>query len=147
MDYNEKIISAEIRAAVASGALKAVQPMTGTLNMYGRAADIPIHYGTTEFWNSQPDLVGKKSHIYVYSDYAETEINSESVAVPNIKIGDGNAYLIDNPFITASVDDILKMHIDDTSVHVNDGERDFWSGKVRCYIDPENYENVIFTTE
>lgn len=147
MAYREKILAAQISAAAVSGKLNVPQSMAGSLALTGRASDVPIHYGSTEYWNNQPDLVGKKSHIYVYSDYAETEIDGEMVAVPNIKIGDGNAFLIDNPFITKSVEDILKMHIDDNSVHISDDERDFWNEKIRCYINPEDPENVIFTTE
>lgn len=147
MDYREKFLSAEISAAAVNGQLNVSQGMSGILAVSGRISDIPIHYGTSEHWNSQPDLVGKKSHIYVYSDYAETEIDGEIVAVPNIKIGDGSAFLIDNPFISKSVEDILNLHIDDNSVHISETERDFWNKKVRCFIDPEDNENVIFTTD
>lgn len=147
MAYSEKILVAQISAAALGGKLNVSQSMAGSLALSGRAADIPIHYGTTEHWNSQPGLVGKKSHIYVYSDFAETEIDGEIVSVPNIKIGDGNAFLIDNPFITASVEDLMKMHIDDSSVHISADERDFWNNKVRCFIDPESPENIIFTTD
>lgn len=147
MSYREKYLSAQISAAVVSGRLNVSNSMTGNLAFSGRAADIPIHYGTTDQWNSQPDLVGKKGHIYVYSDFGETEIDGETVSVPNIKIGDGNAFLIDNPFITASVDDIINTHISDTNIHITADERDFWNEKVRCYINPDNPENVIFTTD
>lgn len=147
MTYREKFLSAEISAATVTGQLNVSQGMSGNLAASGRISDMPIHYGTTEHWNSLPDLVGKKSHIYVYTDYAETEIDSEMVPVPNIKIGDGSAYLIDNPFITKSVEDILNLHIDDNSVHISETERDFWNEKVRCYIDPDNPENVVFTTD
>lgn len=147
MDYREKFLSAEISAAAISGQLNGSQGMSGNLVASGGISDIPIHYGTTEHWNSQPDLVGKKSHIYVYSDYAETEIDGEMVVIPNIKIGDGSAFLIDNPFISKSVEDILDLHIDDNSVHISETERDFWNKKVRCFIDPEDNENVIFTTD
>ena len=145
--YREKFLSAQISAAVVSGRLNVSQGMSGNLAASGRISDIPIHYGTTEHWNSQPDLVGKKSHIYVYSDYAETEIDGKTVAIPNIKIGDGSAFLIDNPFISKSVEDILNLHIDDNSVHISETERNFWNDKVRCFIDPEDPEKIIFTTE
>ena len=147
MGHREKFLSAQISAAAVSGRLNVSNPMTGNLAFSGRVTDAPIHYGTTDQWNSQPDLVGKKGHIYVYSDFGETDIDGEKVIVPNIKIGDGNAFLIDNPFLTATVDDIINLHITDTDVHISAEERDFWNEKVRCYIDPENPENVIFTTD
>ena len=146
MAYCEKFLAAQISAAAIGGKLNVSRSIAGSLALSGRASDIPIHYGTTEYWNSQRELVGKKSHIYVYSDFGETEIDGQVVAVPNIKIGDGNAFLIDNPFITASVEELLKMHIDDSSVHISADERDVWNNKVRAYIDLENPEILILTT-
>ena len=147
MTYREISLSGNISETSMSGSLNADTGMSGSLNMAKNTADVPIHYGTTEYWNSQPELIGKKSHIYVYSDYAETEIDGKMTTVPNIKIGDGNAYLIDNPFVTTSVEDIINGHIADTVIHISKNERDFWNEKVRCYIDPENPENIIFTTD
>ena len=106
-----------------------------------------IHYGTTEYWDSQPLLVGEKSHIYVYTDYAVTKNGEESVLVPNIKIGDGNAYLIDNPFVTTSVEELIDLHINDTTRHITEEERILWNNKVRCYLSSNDNETLVFTTE
>lgn len=105
-----------------------------------------IHYGTTEYWNAQPSLIGEKSHIYVYTDYAVMDNNGDNIFVPNIKIGDGNAYLIDNPFITTSVEDLINLHIEDATKHITEEERTIWNGKVRCYLNPNDNETVVFTT-
>ena len=66
--------------------------------------------------------------------------------VPNIKIGDGSAYLIDNPFITSSVEQLIQLHITDTVKHITEQERNNWNSKVRCYLSSEDNENIIFTT-
>lgn len=108
--------------------------------------DIPIHYGTTEYWDSQTMLIGEKSHIYVYTDYTTTEYNGNSVFVPNIKIGDGNAYLIDNPFITTSIEDLLQLHIEDNIKHITEQERAIWNNKVSCHLSNDDSETVVFTT-
>ena len=105
-----------------------------------------IHYGTTEYWDAQPSLVGEKSHIYVYTDYAVTKNGEESVLVPNIKIGDGNAYLIDNPFVTTSVEELIQLHIADNTKHITEQERSVWNGKVRCYLSASDSETIVFTT-
>lgn len=49
------------------------------------------------------------------------------VDVPGIKIGSGNAYVQDLMFVEGtSVDiDIIKNHIEDTSIHTNEEEKDF----------------------
>lgn len=105
-----------------------------------------IHVNTTEAWNAQTDLIGKAGHIYIYTDYASVVKSGVAVDVPNIKIGDGNAFLIDNPFVTASVDELLSLHINDISKHVTPVEKDSWNNKVRCYISESDNENIIFTT-
>ena len=105
-----------------------------------------IHYGTTEYWNSQSTLIGENNHIYVYTDYTTITSNGEIKNVPNIKIGDGNAYLIDNPFVTTSIEDLLQSHIGDSIKHITDDERSLWNGKVTCYLSAADNETIVFTT-
>lgn len=105
-----------------------------------------IHVNTTEVWNAQTDLIGIAGHIYIYTDYTSVVKNGVTVDVPNIKIGDGNAFLIDNPFVTTSVDELLSLHINDISKHVTSVEKDSWNNKVRCYISESDSENIVFTT-
>lgn len=106
-----------------------------------------VHYGTTEYWNTQSTLIGEKSHIYIYTDYSTVESDGNTITVPNIKIGDGAAYLIDNPFITASIEDLMQLHINDDIKHITAEERSVWNGKVRCYLSANDNETVVFTTE
>ena len=102
-----------------------------------------VYTGTTEYWDSQSDLIGKAGFIYIYEDYS----NINGIPVPNIKIGDGKAYLIDSPFVTASVEDMINTHIFDDAVHVSEEDRAAWGDKIRCYIAPDDPENIIFTQE
>lgn len=106
---------------------------------WGSGGDKEIFYGTTEYWNTQPRLISIKSCVYVYNDH---DFNSEGKAIPGIKIGDGTSYLIDMPFI----DEKYTQHILDTASHITQQERDAWNEKVRCFIDPLNDQNIIFTT-
>lgn len=105
-----------------------------------------IHYGTTAYWDSQSTLIGENNHIYVYTDYTTITSNGETKNVPNIKIGDGNAYLIDNPFITTSVEQLINLHINDTTQHITAEERTIWNNKIRCYLSENNNETIVFTT-
>ena len=104
--------------------------------------EIPIYIGTTEYWNNQATLIGERGAIYIYEDYSE-KVN---IKIPNIKIGDGKAYLMDNPFVTTSVEDLINAHINDNIKHITVKERQSWNNKIRCYIDEEDNENIIFTT-
>lgn len=99
-----------------------------------------VHLETTEYWNSQPTLIGRAGHIYVYTDYDVVDGKD----IPAIKIGDGLSYLIDNPFIASNSSEI-EDHINNTTVHITAEERAFWNAKMRGYV-IEDDEEVIFTT-
>jgi len=62
-------------------------------------AEPDIISDTTENWNKQRSLISKANTIYVYTDY----MTIGNTVIPGFKIGDGNAYLIDLPFVTDSV--------------------------------------------
>lgn len=109
----------------------------------GRADSDFIHADTTAGWNGQTLLIGKAGHIYIYTDHS----TADGTPVPNIKIGDGKSYLIDNPFISRPLEEALKLHSEDMAKHISSDERNNWNGKVRCYIDKNDSENIIFTTD
>lgn len=122
-----------------SADLSTTQELTASLGeIYQGGGESNIYYNTTDYWNSRPQLIAKRGYIYVYSDYKQSE--EEDIA--GIKVGDGISYLIDMPFIDKPLDD----HIADTVKHITSAEREFWNDKVRCFVDPENQENIIFTT-
>lgn len=84
---------------------------------------------TTKEWNTDRDLIAKKNTIYVYTDYAKDEAENN---VPNIKIGDGKAYLIDLPFAYSG--------------GVSQEQIEHWNNKISVRLDDEDTENVIFYT-
>ena len=90
--------------------------------------------GTTEYWNSRPDLVSRKNVFYMYLDYLKIENGGEVTYKPGLKIGDGLAYVVDLPFIAGFDLNITKEDVDR------------WDGKWRGYIDPNFSENLVFTT-
>lgn len=118
----------------------------GDKEVSGTGEAAAVHYGTTEYWNTQSTLIGEKSHIYIYTDYSTVESDGNIITVPNIKIGDGAAYLIDNPFITTSIEDLMQLHINDNIKHITAEERSVWNGKVRCYLNASDNETIVFTT-
>ena len=104
-----------------------------------------IRYDTTIGWDSQPQLVSEISTIYVYTDkfyYIDGEGNT--IYVPGIKIGDGNAYLIDKPFITDAIQQAFTEHMNDLLIHVQPGERERWNNKLN-YIEPGDSGLLEFT--
>lgn len=107
-----------------------------TVQIGGGARNLLV--GTTEQWNSQPDLIGTKNVVYVYTDH---ETNEEGQPIPGFKVGDGLAYLIDLPFN----DDLMLQHINNLMIHVTEEEKAFWNNKVTAYINAENTEELILT--
>ena len=99
-----------------------------------------VYFDTTAGWAAKGSLVSEANTLYIYTDYQQ---DSEGNDIPGIKIGDGNAYLIDKPFL----DTVYYEHINDTDIHITAEEREFWNNKVRCYYSPTNDETVIFTTQ
>ena len=107
---------------------------------WGSGGSKEVFYGTTEYWNSQPHLLSVRGYIYVYSDHSTAD---DGKVIPGIKIGDGTSYLIDMPFI----DDKYAKHTLDSTIHITAEERAAWNNKVRCYIDLQDTQHIIFTTK
>lgn len=99
-----------------------------------------VHIDTTANWNAQPQLVGKRGHLYIYKDYTVIY----DVEVPAFKVGDGSAYLIDVPFVAGN-DSKLNAHILDVNVHIQDGERAFWNNKVTAFLSQGDGETLVLT--
>lgn len=99
---------------------------------------------TTEEWNANPFLKLDKGIVAIYSDaYSDADGNT----IPGIKISDGKAYLIDQPFITKRYDDLLEafnQHVANTTIHLTAAEKEFLtSSALRCNY---NQEVLIFNT-
>ena len=98
---------------------------------------IQLKRDTTENWNMS-DLVPMPGEVVVYTDYEvktyEVEEYGEKVTktveIPNIKIGTGNAYVQDLPFVDEKTRDILMAHIQDHDIHVTLQEKVFWNNKI-----------------
>lgn len=116
------------------------QEAIDALNDAISSGDKEVFYGTTEYWNNQPQLIPIRGCLYIYSDHTT---DSSGTVLPGIKIGDGSSYLIDMPFVDKKYAD----HILDTLIHVSASDRSFWDNKVRCYLDPNNTQRLVFTTD
>lgn len=105
-----------------------------------------IYYDTTANWNMQGNLVAEEGTVYIYSDYTTYDDGNGNITpLAGIKIGDGNAYLIDMPFVTDALTATLLRHISNTEVHLTAQERAFWNNKVSSYIDLEDGETLVLS--
>lgn len=98
-----------------------------------------FYYDTKENFDSDSTRMTEEKAVYVYWDH---QVDTGGNYIPGIKIGTGKEYLIDAPFI----DDIYAEHILNMIIHVTQEDRDRWDEKVRCYINPFNEFDLVFTT-
>lgn len=126
-----------------SGAITNPNPMSGVTTVPKVLDRTAIHYDTTEAWNSTPNMIAEKGHIYIYKDYdKKLDEDGHITFLPAMKIGDGTSFLIDMPFFSAGNDeDELWDHINNWSIHVSADDRTNWTTKVSATVD-ERTENL-----
>lgn len=134
-DYNELNNKPSINSVILEGNLTAHDLGLGV-----------IYYDTKENWDSQVSIVSERAAVYIYSNY---KIIFDEVGNPiyiaGIKIGDGQTYLIDLPFITDDMTAMLLQHIGNEVVHLTAAEREFWNNKISCYLALDDTENLVFS--
>lgn len=98
---------------------------------------------TTENWNNARGFIPLAGEVIVYNDYKtiKREINGvvKDVNVPWIKIGTGNAYIQDLPFVEEDINDRLMEHINNMEIHTTLQEKAFWNNKINV---DDSYELI-----
>ena len=106
-------------------------------------ARIQLKRDTTANWNAARGFIPLKGEVIIYTDYDsyEKEVDGrvKTILVPNIKIGDGMAYVQDLPFVSQELRDTLMEHITNMDIHVTLGEKSFWNNKINV---DDAYEQV-----
>lgn len=102
-----------------------------------------VYMDTTANWNAKRDYIPNRGDIIVYTDHGQIDDGYGNIIdVPGVKIGDGNAYLIDLPFVGADVRyqilTELRAHTGNTLIHVTPEEKEFWNNKLNCTVNGEN---------
>lgn len=96
-----------------------------------------IMIGTTAEWQRRTSYIPPKGTILIYSDHG----TSNNKVVPGIKVADGLAYGIDQPFVGDDVRDsileTLNNHIRDDVRHITSDERTFWNNKLNYAVTGE----------
>ena len=100
---------------------------TAYLDISGNV-QIPIVAKTKAEWAVSTSIKSNLGWIYIYIDYRQEEDHN----IPAIKIGDGNAFVVDLPFF-------------DTGVTESDRQR--WDNKVAATLSDSDDENLILYTD
>ena len=134
-DYNNLINKPKINNVELIGALSAEDLGLGR-----------VLYDTTANWEAQGQIVTEAGVVYVYSDafYLEDDVGNRT-PIAGIKIGDGNAYLNDMPFVTDAMTAAIIRHVTDTTVHITPQERAFWNNKVSSFLDHADQETLVLS--
>ncbi len=121
--------------------------VTSTTNGLMSAVDkvkldgINIKYKTTAQWNQDLTYIPELGEIIIYLDHDSYDDNGTTVYVPDIKIGDGQAYCVDLPFVhQAEKERILAQienHVNNTDIHVTTSDKTFWNNKLNYSISGE----------
>lgn len=101
----------------------------------GSSGSTNVIIKTSNEWAESPTFTSTRGVIYVYMD-------DDNV---RIKIGDGSAYVVDLPFVSATGDD-FSDHINNMDIHVTAAEKETWNNKWRGYLATTEGENLVFTT-
>ena len=121
----------------------------------GHIGFVGIKAGTKEYWDSQRDYRPEAGLLICYTDYKQKldengdpvyDEHGDPVYLPGFKLGDGNAYLIDKPFLDETITQDLVKHINDYHVHITDDERARWNRKINCK-EPTEDDKVVFYIE
>ena len=100
---------------------------------------IKLKRDTTANWDNAQGFIPLQGEVIIYTDHEKTTriIGNKDVEVdvPGIKIGTGNAYVQDLPFVDEDLRNQLMAHIDDMDLHTTLEEKLFWNNKVN--IDDE----------
>ena len=102
---------------------------------------------TTANWNAARGFVPLAGEVIVYNDYKtiQKEIDGEvkNVYVPGVKIGDGQTYVQDLPFVDAELRETIMNHINNQNIHVTLQEKLFWNNKLNVDDNTELVDGAL----
>lgn len=102
-------------------------------------------HGTTDYWNAAVGFIPQAGEIVVYDDYSSEVVDGVTVYYPNIKIGTGNAYIQDLPFLGQQETTEMLEHINNTGIHITAAERVSWNARLNVNDNQETIgETLIF---
>lgn len=106
-----------------------------------------ILVATKQEWKAQSSFKPRRGQIVIWSDKSTVlstweengHVASGEVIIPGVKIGNGNAYNLDLPFVGDDIAFQLVQHIQ-SRMHVTDEERASWNHKITVgdLNDPED---------
>lgn len=91
-------------------------------------------------WASSSFVISHKGQIYVYIKQNQ---NNEEITSARVKIGDGETFILNLPFVDDFVKELLDNHTQNTNVHTTLAEKVFWNNKININDTSEVIENTL----
>lgn len=109
---------------------------------------IKAKHDSTANWDAAIGFIPLNGEIIIYDDFdtkqveeiVDNQVVMKTVNIPNIKVGTGNAYVQDLPFVDEQLRDMLIAHINNHNIHVTTQEKEFWSNKINL----DDAEDVLY---
>lgn len=102
---------------------------------------------TTQHWNEARGFIPLEGEVIVYNDYKQIqkEIDGElkNVYIPGVKVGDGQTYVQDLPFIDTDLRNMIMEHINNENIHVSLQEKLFWNNKLNVNDNMELVDGAL----
>ena len=102
---------------------------------------------STANWNAARGFIPLEGELIIYNDYKliQKTIDGElrTIQVPGIKIGDGQTYVQDLPFIDEELRDKIMIHINNPNIHVTLQEKLFWNNKLNVNDNAELVDGAL----
>lgn len=97
---------------------------------------IRLKSDTTANWYRNPSFIPLEGEVLIYTDY---ETNSDGDYIPGVKIGDGQSYGVDLPFVGDDIRAEILAHTSNTTIHTTAEEKLFWNNKLNV----DDYQEVV----
>ena len=102
---------------------------------------------TTLHWNQARGFIPLAGEAIIYTDYKtirkEVDGEMKNVFVPGVKIGDGQTYVQDLPFVDTELRDRIMEHINNENIHVTLQEKLFWNNKLNVNDNMELVDGAL----
>jgi len=98
---------------------------------------------TTANWEAAIGFVPMQGEIIIYSDYQQKVVDGETIYIPGIKIGGGNAYVQDLAFVGELERDVIMEHIENNGIHVTSADKAKWNDKLNVDDDNEVEDEAL----
>lgn len=111
-------------------------------NLEEEIAESKILFGTSAYWEEY-ESIPREGQLIVYTDKSSKIVDGETVLIPGIKVGSGNAYVQDLPFLGDDLAIEFMNHANNLNIHVVPADKIKWNNKLNVDDDAEVVDGAL----